>query len=241
MSEPPQAPEPERYELVEAPAYAFAVERRQFLQLTGGGLVIAVLQARTSGQAPRVSGAAGDEVDDVAAWLRVAADDSVAVFTGKVEIGQNIRTSLAQAVADGLRVPFERVTMVMGDTARTPFDNGTFGSQTTPRMAPRLAQAARAARALLLVRASEAWQVDVATLSTDGGRVSARDGRTASYGELVRDRQLHGAVSADTAPSRRSDWRERGTAIAKTDARAFVTGRTASRPTSSARACCTGK
>lgn len=224
MPEPRPAPEPERYELAAPPAYAFAVERRHFLQLTGGGLLIAVLQARSSGQAPGGSAAGSDDVDDVAAWLRVGADDSVTVFTGKVEIGQNTRTSLAQAVADELRVPFERVTMVMGDTARTPFDNGTFGSQTTPRMAPRLAQAARAARALLLERAAAAWQVDVATLSADDGRISARDGHTASYGEMVRDQQLHGAVPAEAAPTLRSDWRERGTARAKTDARAFVTG-----------------
>jgi len=57
---------------------------------------------------------------------------TVTAFCGKVEIGQNIRTSLAQTVADDLRVPFESVRMVMGDTALTPFDAGTFGSRTTP-------------------------------------------------------------------------------------------------------------
>jgi nicotinate dehydrogenase subunit B len=222
MSEPRPALEYERYELTESPAYAFTVERRQFLQITGGGLLIAVLHARASGQAPR---AAGAEVDDVAAWLRVDPDDSVTVFTGKVEIGQNTRTSLAQTVSDELRVPFDRVTMVMGDTARTPFDNGTFGSQTTPRMAPQLARAARAARALLLARAAETWQVDAGTLSAEDGRVTGRNGRTASYGDLVRDRPLHGAVTSEAAPSPRREWRERGTARAKVDAHAFVTGR----------------
>ena len=71
-------------------------------------------------------------------------------ITGKVEIGQNIRTSLAQAVADELRVPLAAITLVMGDTDLTPFDSGTFGSQTTPRMAPQLARAAAAAREMLI-------------------------------------------------------------------------------------------
>jgi isoquinoline 1-oxidoreductase len=223
MSDPRSAVEPERYELVESPAYAFMVERRQFLQLTGGGLLVAVLQSRSQAQAPGTARSTGD--DDVAAWLQVAPDDSVTVFTGKVEIGQNTRTSLAQTVSDELRTPFERITMVMGDTARTPFDNGTFGSQTTPRMAPQLAKAARAARALLLARAATAWQVDVATLTAEGGRVRAANGRAASYGDLVRDQQLHGDVSAEGAPPSRRDWQERGTARPKVDARAFVTGR----------------
>ena len=57
---------------------------------------------------------------DLDAWLHIAADGRVKVFTGKVEVGQNIRTSLAQLVAEELKVPFETITMVMGDTDLTP-------------------------------------------------------------------------------------------------------------------------
>ena len=41
------------------------------------------------------------------------------------------------------------IEMVMGDTERTPFDMGTFGSMTTPQMVPQLRRAAAAARQLL--------------------------------------------------------------------------------------------
>ena len=75
----------------------------------------------------------GDEAPkDITSWLHIGENGGVTAFTGKVEIGQNIRTSLAQSVADELRVPFESVRMVMGDTALTPFDMGTFGSRSTP-------------------------------------------------------------------------------------------------------------
>ena len=62
----------------------------------------------------------------------------IPIFTGKVEVGQNIRTSLAQLVAEELRVPFNAITMVMGDTDLTPWDMGTFGSRSTPTMGPQL-------------------------------------------------------------------------------------------------------
>ena len=75
---------------------------------------------------------------EISAWLHIAADGKVQVFTGKVEVGQNIRTSLAQQVAEELRVPFDSITMVMGDTDLVPWDMGTFGSRTTPTMGPQL-------------------------------------------------------------------------------------------------------
>jgi isoquinoline 1-oxidoreductase len=71
-------------------------------------------------------------------WLHIGADETVEVYCGKAEVGQSIRTSLSQAVAEELRVPVVRIRMVLGDTARTPFDAGTFGSRTTPYMAPQL-------------------------------------------------------------------------------------------------------
>ena len=46
--------------------------------------------------------------EDISAWLHIGEDGIVTGFTGKAEIGQNIRTSLAQTIADELRVPFER-------------------------------------------------------------------------------------------------------------------------------------
>jgi nicotinate dehydrogenase subunit B len=218
------AVEVERYELTAAPAYSFALERRQFLQLSGGALVVAVLASRSAAQPQQGRGGAPATDDDVDAWLQVTPDGRVTVFTGKVEVGQNIRTSLAQTVADELAVPFERITMVMGDTDRTPFDNGTFGSQSTPRMAPQLARAARSAREMLVTRAAAIWSVDAATLAAEDGRVRGPDGRSLTFGDLVRDQQLRGAVTGEAAPAPHAEWRERGTSRSKVDARDYVTG-----------------
>ena len=83
---------------------------------------------------------------DVSAWLHLGEDGAVTVFTGKTEIGQNIRTSLTQAVAEELGAKVEAITLVMADTAKTPFDMGTFGSRTTPTMNPAVRRVAAAAR-----------------------------------------------------------------------------------------------
>src|SRR5438876_11866 len=70
-----------------------------------------------------------DMPKDIGAWLHIGEDGNVIVFTGKVEVGQNIRTSLSQAVAEELRVPTSQIKLVMGDTLLTPYDMGTFGSR----------------------------------------------------------------------------------------------------------------
>src|SRR5262249_57591186 len=88
----------------------------------------------------------GGRAQEVGAWLHVGEDGNVTAFSGKVELGQNIRTSLSQVVAEELRVPVASVVMVLADTDRTPFDMGTFGSRTTPDMAAFLRRAAAAAR-----------------------------------------------------------------------------------------------
>jgi len=226
--------EPERYELSEPRRYTFELERRDFMRLFGGGLVVMVaasdLLAQESGRArPQGRG----DTPDLAAWLHIDEAGRVQVCTGKVEIGQNIRTSLSQTVADELRVPIASITLVMGDTDKTPFDQGTFGSQTTPRMAPQLAKAAATAREILIDQAAARWQalrpgsgqVDRATLTARDGKVVAQDGRSLSYGELTKGQALSGTIPASPAVEPPAKWQLRGTAVTKVNGRDFVTGR----------------
>jgi isoquinoline 1-oxidoreductase len=220
------AHEPERYELSERPRYRFELDRREFVRLFGGGLVVVaaandlLAQESARGQ-PRGRGAP----PEIAAWIHVDQDGRVRVCTGKVEIGQNIRTSLAQTVADELRVPVASIDMIMGDTDLTPFDLGTFGSMTTPRMAPQLARAAAAAREMLIDQAASRWQVARASLTARDGAIAAADGRTATYGELTHGQALSGVIPAGVPLDSRDAWRVRGQAITKVNGRDFVTGR----------------
>jgi isoquinoline 1-oxidoreductase len=220
--------DPERYELAEPARYVFdlpEVDRREFLRIfsvLGGGLVVAAsMPARTllyagDEQAPQ-------DASDVQAWIHIDERGQMTAFTGKVEIGQNIRTSLSQVVADELRVPLASIAFVMGDTDLTPFDQGTFGSRTTPAMAPLVARAAATAREMLIDRAAASWQVDRASLRAGDGRIVGAGGRSASYGELTKGQRLAGRVTV--SPAERKGWVLRGTAVKKVDGRGIVTGR----------------
>lgn len=119
------------------------------------------------------------------AWLHVGADGAVTAFTGKVDVGQDNRTSLSLCVAEALDVPLGSVRLVMGDTDLCPHDAGTFGSRSTPDAAPLLRAAATRARALLVELAAARWGAGEAGLRAVGGSVRSADGRATPYGELV--------------------------------------------------------
>ncbi len=167
-------------------------------------------------------------------------------------MGQNIRTSLTQQVAEELRVPLDAVRLVMGDTALTPWDAGTFGSRTTPTMAPQLRAAAATAREMLVDLAAQHWNTPRGTLVADAGRVvNPATRRSLGYGELTRGLEPRAAVKTVTAagtppvaahqaaapteaaPSAApltatplaAAWKIAGTPAAKVGGRDFVTGK----------------
>jgi len=215
----------ERYELTEPPRYRFDVGRRDFVRiLTVMGSGLLVIASSRIGEAQESGRGAQQAVsDDVSAWIHVDEQGRVTGYTGKTEIGQNIRTSLAQAIADELHVPLDRVSLIMADTDLVPFDQGTFGSLSTPRMAPQLARAAAGAREMLIDRAAAEWKLDRASLKVDAGRVVG-DGRSSSFGDLVKGRKLAGVLPANAPVATRPQWSVRGTAPRKVNGRDCVTG-----------------
>jgi nicotinate dehydrogenase subunit B len=134
--------EPERYELQEGVAYSFALSRREWISALGAGLTVVVA-------APPSQANVADAAEWVSTRLHLGENGIVTVLTGKVEVGQGARTEIAQAAAEELRLPVEKVRVLMGDTALCPDDGGTWGSMTTPQTIPEIRRAAAAARTLL--------------------------------------------------------------------------------------------
>jgi isoquinoline 1-oxidoreductase len=205
--------------------------RRAFLRRFTGGLAVLWFVETTPDSSAQPAPAAARRAGppppprELAAWLHIAADSSITVFTGKVEIGQNARTSLTQIVAEELRAPLASITLVMGDTSLTPFDRGTSGSRTTPDMVPILHRAAATARESLLGLAAKKLSVDRTTLTARDGRIyHAATQRSLTYGELTRGEKLVLDI-ADTTPIKPATaWTVAGTSVPKIGARAFVTG-----------------
>jgi nicotinate dehydrogenase subunit B len=217
--------EPDRLELFAAPTYRFDVARRDFFRIVGGGVVVACAVRGSEAQESGRNRRGAELPQQVNAWLHVAEDGAVTVYTGKAEVGQNIRTSLTQAVAEELHVPSGVIRLVMADTDRTPFDQGTFGSRTTPVMNLQLRRAAVAARTALLQLAADKFQVERSSLEAEGGKISHRpSGRTVTYGELTRGQQLLQVIAeGPIAPA--TAWSQLGTAAPKVNGIDFVTGR----------------
>jgi isoquinoline 1-oxidoreductase len=205
---------------------ALPLDRRDFLRFFGGGLLVCLAHPPAVAQEAGRSFGGHPLPRDIAAWLHIDAASQVRVFTGKVEVGQNIRTSLAQLVAEELRVPFGSITMVMGDTALTPYDMGTFGSRSTPTMGPQLRTMAAAARQTLVEAAAARWQLDAALLTAESGKVTdPRTSRSFTYGELTGGQDLVRVVSDSETSTPAADWKIAGTSVPKADGRDFVTGR----------------
>lgn len=199
------------------------LSRRSVLKALGAGIVVMAVGPVTAFQRGGQRGGAAPQTID--AWLHIGEDSRITVLTGKVEVGQNVRTSLAQAVAEELRVPIESIRMVMGDTDLVPYDMGTFGSRTTPTMGPQLRRAGAAAREALLDIAAEKWGVARASLKAEGGRVSGSGpSNTATYGELVSGKKLDHAIRSDVPLTLPRDYTVLGKSVPKINARAIVTG-----------------
>ncbi len=210
-----------------------SLTRRNLFRLLGAGIAVFVLNSESEMEAeaqesgggrPRRGGNAGGPTP-ISAWIHIAEDGTITAYTGKVEVGQNARTALTQAVAEELRVPVGMIHFVMGDTDLTPYDMGTFGSQTTPQMAPRLHKAAAAAREQLMALAATEWKVEPTTLTVADGNVShAATQRKIGYGKLLKGQQLTQTIRPDAVVTPPDQWNIVGTPTPKVDGRAFVTG-----------------
>jgi nicotinate dehydrogenase subunit B len=196
--------EPERYELVAGPAYNFSFGRRSFFKTLGGGIVVASLLRRAAAQESGGGRGRGgrNAPQEIGAWLHIDANGAVTVYTGKVEVGQNARTSLTQCVAEELGAPLSSIEVVMGDTERTPYDMGTFGSMTTPQMVPQLRRVAAAARQLL---PDQPW-------------------KSIDFAKIAGDKTIVKGTAAAGRTKQTSAWTVMGTSIPKVHGRDFVTG-----------------
>ena len=164
------------------------MNRRRFF-IHGGALVVG-FTLWPSLAAAKLPGSL-DKQPLLDAWIRIGADGSVTVFTGKVELGQGIKTALIQVAAEELMLEPRRIELVTADTARTPDEAYTAGSQSMQESGTAILNAAAQVRELLVELAAARFGVAGESLTVQNGAIRAPDGRSASYGELVTGQMLH--------------------------------------------------
>jgi CO/xanthine dehydrogenase Mo-binding subunit len=229
-------------------ASASGVTRRDFVRSAAGlvlGFSFAAENADTLfGQSAKSltrptspSTSATGSLRRIDSWLRIAPDGRITVTTGKVEIGMGVNVALAQIVAEELDVPFDQVSIVMGDTSTTPDQGGVGGSNSISSGGAALRNVAATARGLLLAAASRRLKVPVQQLEVRDGIVRVADdpSRFVAYGMLAEttswDQELNvtGAgvsleVRGSGRPKDRTSYSIVGQPIARTDIPAKVCG-----------------
>ncbi len=196
-----------------------ALTRRKFCQLLGGGIVVLV-----TARVDDLFGQRRPYPEDPNAYLRIDENGRVTIFSGKIEMGQGVHTSLAQMAAEELGVSLDSITMVMGDTDLCPWDQGTFGSQSTRMFGPAVRAAAAEARTVMMKLAAEKLGTSRDRLVVENGVVS--DGsRKVTYGELAKGKQIARLVDEKAVLRSAKEFKVIGKPTKRLDGREKVTGR----------------
>ena len=202
--------------------------RREFIKKAGSGIFIlfavgdTLLFSQESVRAPQQR-----LPSDFNAFLRIGPDGRVTCFTGKIEMGQGVHTSLPQMLADELDVALDSVEILMGDTDLCPWDMGTFGSLSTRVFGPALRAAGAEARQVLLELASENLKVPRERLSTENGVVfdKADKKNRVSYGKLADGKKIERRANGKASVKKPAEFKIMGKSVPRRDAADKVTGK----------------
>lgn len=209
-------------------AAQYSLSRRDFLKRLGGGVI--VLWVAPTSLVSSLEAQERRQMEypaDFNAYLRVGEDGRVSCFTGKIEMGQGIVTSLAQELAEELDVPLDAIDMVMGDTDLCPYDRGTWGSLTTRFFGPALRAAGAEARAVLLELAAEHLGVPKERLAAKDGVVfeEGQPANRVAYAQLAKGQKIARQLKEEAMVKKAADFKVIGKPATRRDALEKVTGK----------------
>jgi nicotinate dehydrogenase subunit B len=165
------------------------------------------------------------QTPDLDSWVRFNADGTVTLYTGKVELGQDIRTSFAMIGADELDVSLERIQVVMADTGQSPDEGYTVSSMSLETSGNAIRFAAAQARHIALSVAHEELEAPIERLTvTDGTIADPVTGRSVTYWDLFAGQRFGSQVTGDSQPKRPEAYRVVGQHTRRLDLLAKVTG-----------------
>src|SRR6202167_2320711 len=164
--------------------------------------------------------------DRIDSWLAIGADGTITAYTGKCDFGQGVFTAQTQLIAEELCVPITRVKLIECDTAITPDQGTTSGSQTTPTNFndENLALAAATAREALMSLAAKELGEPVERLRLDNGVITSSSGRQVTYAELVGSKHFNLPLNPTAKRRPTSEWTVLGKPVPSLDRVALMTG-----------------
>ena len=165
--------------------------RRTFFKLAGAGaagLVLGFHLGDAAFAADTANGAAADGNDLVMnAFIRIAPDNTITIYSKAPEIGQGIKTSFGVIIADELDADWNHVVMEQAPINPKVYGSqGAGGSTSIPRAWDQLRQAGAGAKAMLIAAAAREWGVDPSQITAqDLVLTHAASGKSATYGSLA--------------------------------------------------------
>jgi nicotinate dehydrogenase subunit B len=158
------------------------------------------------------------------AWIRIDADGSISVFTGKAELGQGIKTAIIQVAAEELKVEPSHIHLITADTQLTADEQYTAGSHSLQDSGTAIRNAAAQVREILIASAARRWSLRPEQLRVDRGRILAGDGQSVAYGELVAGNLIHVRAQPISALTPADRLTQMGRSLPRVDIPAKVTG-----------------
>ena len=207
------------------------LSRRVLLKAAGGALVVTFALPARGHAEERVrasNSVLGRTLDtkEVDGFIAVHADNTVTLFSGKVDLGTGLRIAYRQMAAEELGVDVDRIAMIEGDTALTPNQGPTAGSTGIARGGVQIRQAAATAREALIGMAAERLGKAPKDLEAVGGDVRPRDGGAGvGFGALVGDRRFELKVDAKAPLKDPTTYTVVGKPLQRPDLPAKATGR----------------
>ena len=205
------------------------ISRRQFLKQTGqagGGLVFALTFATACGTDEQAVGPAAKAAASVSpnVYVNIRNDGIVEIICHRSEMGQGIRTSLPQVIADEMEADWDKIELVQAIGHEKYASQNTDGSTSIRTQFDLLRNAGATARDMMIAAAAAEWGVPVDECTARNHAVHHEaSGKTAAYGDLV--------DTADGMPQPESaefkapeDYRYIGKPMDTIDGRAFTTG-----------------
>jgi nicotinate dehydrogenase subunit B len=154
------------------------------------GFALAGLPSRVRAQSAAVAKRILDS-KEVDAFLAVNGDGTVTLFCGKVDLGQGLRIAIPQIAAEELGIDVDKIAFIEGDTALTPDQGRTSGSNGIQRGGVQIRQAAATARKALVELAAQRLNAKAEDLETAGGMVRPKSGGTGvSFADLIAGKQF---------------------------------------------------
>jgi isoquinoline 1-oxidoreductase beta subunit len=166
--------------------------RRAFMRtstLAGGGMLIGfnLFQSCKPKVVPPIDLSQLD-YNDFNAFIKIAANGAVTIFSPNPEIGQGVKTSMPMLIAEELDVAWKNVFVEQGKLDTENYVRQVAGGSQSIRFGwDALRQTGASAKQMLVNAAAARWGVDATECSVSEGVITNAAGETLGYGDVVNE------------------------------------------------------